>query len=374
MGGTPGPAECFVGLVPSLSMITLFTPSFADESDTNAQNLTVKEVVARLDADRFHVTMLSEGTVDPRIAERPNTRILRWQRHGNTIRTLAHLLRNVPDIYFFPREGPLDAGFLQLRRVLGLRTAVATYVVTGGQLESGSPRSTLARNIREAQAVAGNSRYLSRLLEERLGVAAETIYDGVDRRYFFPVEGSPAPRSDSRSVLFAGSLRPYKRPRIVVEQASLWPDVEFRIAGRGEEEPACRALSRELGCKNVTFLGHLTPQQLGEEMRSASVFFFPSVLEGHPQVLAQAAGCGLPAVAMNHYHPEYVVDGKTGFLAGSDAELSEGLARLLRDPELRSSMAYAAASQSKNFEWENATSAWAGVFERLMCSRKNHSQ
>ncbi|MGA2348551.1 MAG: hypothetical protein ABSF93_21240, partial [Candidatus Sulfotelmatobacter sp.] len=85
-------------------MITIFTPSFADEADTNAQNLSVKEIVARLDPDRAAVTMLHEGAVDPRIASRPNTTLLRWQQHGNTLRTVWQILRRVPDVYFFPRE------------------------------------------------------------------------------------------------------------------------------------------------------------------------------------------------------------------------------------------------------------------------------
>jgi hypothetical protein len=34
-------------------MIKVFTPSFADQSNTNAQNLEVKEGVARMDPSRF---------------------------------------------------------------------------------------------------------------------------------------------------------------------------------------------------------------------------------------------------------------------------------------------------------------------------------
>ena len=94
-------------------MITVFTPSFADESNTNAQNLTVKEVVARMDPSRFQVVMLASGAPDPSIAARPNTRILPWEKRANTARILWHLLTHIPDVYFFPREGPLDAAFFR---------------------------------------------------------------------------------------------------------------------------------------------------------------------------------------------------------------------------------------------------------------------
>ncbi|HEY1677615.1 MAG TPA: hypothetical protein VGG04_07920, partial [Candidatus Sulfotelmatobacter sp.] len=88
-------------------MIKLFTPSFADEADTNAQNLSVKEIVTRIDPDRISVTMFHEGDmIDPRISSRRNTTLLRWRKHGNTWRTALRLMRNTPDVYFFPREGP----------------------------------------------------------------------------------------------------------------------------------------------------------------------------------------------------------------------------------------------------------------------------
>ena len=113
-------------------VIKIFTPSFADETGTNAQNLTVKEVVARLDPERFRVTMLYERAPDPRIAARPNTILWQWRKRGNTLRTLLRMLTDVPDVYFFPREGPLDEKFFALRRRLGWHTRVVTYIVSGG--------------------------------------------------------------------------------------------------------------------------------------------------------------------------------------------------------------------------------------------------
>ncbi|HMB83663.1 MAG TPA: hypothetical protein VKI40_06370, partial [Terriglobales bacterium] len=59
-------------------MITIFTPSFADEANTNAQNLTAKEIVSRLPPDRFRVLLLGDGAPDPRILARENTEILPW--------------------------------------------------------------------------------------------------------------------------------------------------------------------------------------------------------------------------------------------------------------------------------------------------------
>ena len=347
--------------------MTIFTPSFADEGDTNAQNLTVKEVVARLSPEEFRVVMFYEEPSDPRIVARPNTELIRWHGRGNTLRTLLRWLREVPDVYFFPREGPLDAAFIDVRRRFRMKTALVTYIVSGGLYNPEAPRPTMVRNVLEADSVFANCEYLSKLVQQRMGVEAGVRYDGIDRRFYYPA-GKPA--SDRLTVLFAGSLRSYKRADLVVRQAARWPNVQFRILGRGEEEQKCRDLVRELGCSNVTFMGHLTSEQVGEEMRKADIFFFPSILEGHPQVLAQAAACGLPAIAMSVYRPEFVIHEKTGYLVSTDEELGEKLELLIHEPELRRSMSEAAALHSRKFDWDRITLQWQEAFVEAVGKRR----
>ena len=351
-------------------MITIFTPSFADEADTNAQNLSVKEIVARLDPARAAVTMLHEGAVDPRIAARANTTLLRWRKHGNTPRTMIRMLGNIPDVYFYPREGPLDAAFLALRHHLRLKTAVVAYVVSGG-LYAQPYAAARAKNIGEADAVYANNDYLTELVSQKFNIDVATFHDGIDRRYFFPPEPRRAPR-DSVTVLYAGSMRPYKRVPVVVKQAARWPQVQFRIAGTGEELQVCRQLAAELNCGNVEFVGHLPLSILGEAMRQADIFLFLSIIEGHPQVLGQAAACGLPAVAMKIYRPDYVVDGVTGFLVENDDELGEKLDLLIRNPELRREMGEAATDHAKRFDWGLIARQWQDAFEQVIARRRKH--
>ena len=350
-------------------MMTMFTPSFADEQDTNAQNLTVKEIVSRLSPKKFRVVMLHEGAPDPRIAGRPGTRLLQWRSRGNTVRILGHLLRDVPDVYFFPREGPLDAAFFAVRKRLHLKTAVVTYVVSGGLYNPEPVRQTLARNVREGDLIYGNTNYVGELVRERLARDARVRYDGVDRRFYFPPRQARAP-DRAVTVLCAGSFRPYKRMPLVIQQAARWPEAQFRIAGHGEDEQTCRDLAVQLRCRNVTFLGHVSSQQLGEEMRQSDIFFFPSILEGHPQVLLQAAASGLAVVAMNIYRPEFVVPGKSGFLAAGDEELASRLELLIRDAELRQSMGEAAIAHARQFDWDAITLQWEQAFEEAVARRR----
>jgi len=348
-------------------MITVFTPSFANEDNTNAQNLTVKEVVARMDPARFRVVMLGSTTPDGRIAARPNTQILRWRKRGNAARIFWHLLTHVPDIYFFPREGPLDDAFMRARRRLSLKTALVTYVVSGGLEKDNRP--LLFRAIRECDVAAGNSRYMTGMAEKLGGKQVQTVYDGIDRRYYY-ADSSALREEANRRVLFAGSFRRYKRADLAVREAARFPEWEFRFAGAGEEENRCRQLADESGCRNIRFLGHLNPAQLGEEMRAAQLLFHPSEIEGHPQVLGQAAACGLPCVARRSYNPDYVIDGVTGLLAGSDEELSVALARLIADANLRRQMSAAAIEHAGKFEWDGVAAQWSEIFEKAVAQRK----
>ena len=223
----------------------------------------------------------------------------------------------------------------------------------------------IARSIWEGDVVFGNSRYVSETIRHvSVGCTPATIYDGVDRRYYFP---SVVKRENKiPTVLYAGSFRLYKRAQLVIHEAARLPHVNFRLAGKGEAEKHCRELAQQLRCSNITFLGHLSSASLGEEMRGADIFFFPSVAEGNPQVLLQASACGLPCIAMDQYRSDYVLNGKTGFLVRSDAELSASLDRLLIDANLRRSFSAAAVEHALQFNWDEIVGQWAAAFRHAM--------
>jgi glycosyltransferase involved in cell wall biosynthesis len=341
-------------------MIHIFTPSFADADNTNAQNLTVKEVVARLPENLFRVTMLCWREPDPRIAARKNTRLLFQKSHANALIWSAAVLTAQPDIYYFPRTGPLDAAVFAMRKAGLLHSKIVSYIVMvmAPETEGG----LIGRSVTEGDVVTANSSFVAHTVKERFGIQPRVVYDGVDRRSFFPRSAPPSGNGERATVLYAGSFQERKRVDLVIRQAARFPQVAFRLAGKGPTEAACRALAEQFACRNVTFLGHLQSAELGEEMRHADVFLFPSILEGHPQVLVQAAASGLPAIAMNEYRPEYVVNGETGFIVESDAELEQKLDVLLGNVALRQSMSAAAAKHALKFDWQFITDHWGEVF------------
>jgi glycosyltransferase involved in cell wall biosynthesis len=351
---------------PLRDLITIFTPSFADEDNTNAQNLTVKEIVSRLPEDRFRVVMICGGTPDPRIGMRKNTKLLPYYKHGNTFHLLRHCLLPVPDIYFFPRTGPLDRVFFDVKKYASIRSVLITYIVMAMNPKTGG--GMIGRSIRESERIFANSKYVAESVRQMFGAEAPVVYDGVDRRFYFASadNGIVQDQNESPTVLYAGSLQARKRVELVVEQAVRLPNVQFRVAGKGETETRCREMAERHGCRNVTFLGHINSSCLGQEMRLAHVFLFPSVLEGNPQVLLQAAACGLPSVAMSNYRSDYVVHGRTGFLVDSDIELSHALDRLIAEPTLRRNFSAAALRYVEQFDWDRIAKQWAAIFENAV--------
>jgi glycosyltransferase involved in cell wall biosynthesis len=350
--------------------LRIFVPNSADEANTNAQSLTLKEIVARLPPDEFHVVMFTDGLADPRIASRPNTELVRWRRRGSTVYLLRRALFPVPDVYFYPRETLLEDAVLLLRQYLRLKTAVVAHMTLC--LRPIDMRGTLRRTLLDADAVVGNSHYVTETVRVYRRDAT-TIFDGIDRRFYFPLGEDLMSRDQPEhrlTVLYAGSFQGRKRPELLVRQAVRRPEVLFELVGTGELLDGCRSLARQAGCGNIVFRGPLSPLELGDAMRHADVFFFPSVLEGHPQVLGQAAACGLPSVAMNIYHPDYVVNGTTGFLVGSDAELEQRLDELLDRPHLRHSMSRAAVAHAQRFDWDQIARQWAEVLRHAVASRQ----
>jgi len=65
-----------------------------------------------------------------------------------------------------------------------------------------------------------------------------------------------------------------------------------------------------------------------------------------------------------------VINGETGFLAQSDAELSERLDLLAGVAGLRRSFAAAAVRHANQFDWEDITRRWAEVFQQAVENRQ----
>src|SRR5260370_36217265 len=96
---------------------------------------------------------------------------------------LFRCLASSPDVYFYPRQGPLDQVLFALRKKLRLRISVVTHIVMVMNDVTGN--GLVARSIVEGDAVLANSAYVAETVGQRVGVRATTIYHRIDRLFFF---------------------------------------------------------------------------------------------------------------------------------------------------------------------------------------------
>ena len=169
---------------------------------------------------------------------------------------------------------------------------------------------------------------------------------------FFAVDPAPEPGR----VLYAGSIIPLKRVLDLVDALphvhAAVPDFRLRIAGADvASDYGRRVWSRvcELGLEDrVAMVGPLSPDEMAEEYRRASVFVLPSGQETSPMVIGEAMAAGVPVVATRVGGVPYLVEeGVTGHVVevGDVRALAESVAGLLADPARAA--AYGAAGQER---------------------------
>jgi glycosyltransferase involved in cell wall biosynthesis len=126
----------------------------------------------------------------------------------------------------------------------------------------------------------------------------------------------PAPRGAKRGhILFAGRLSQEKGADLLV-RAAVNLNMVIIIAGDGPERERLQALARQVGASNVSFPGFLSPIELSRLYQTALVTVLPSRwYENGPLVILESYANATPVVgARIGAIPEFVDDGKTGFL------------------------------------------------------------
>jgi 1,2-diacylglycerol 3-alpha-glucosyltransferase len=222
----------------------------------------------------------------------------------------------------------------------------------------------LQRALVEAAAVQLSTRFAARadaviapsaVIREELrarGVRAAiaVVPTGVDLAQFCPGDRSAARRrlglgAGEPVVLYVGRLdreKSVERVLVAFERiAGTLPSARLVIVGHGTQAQRLRELAGRLvfGAR-VCFAGVQAHAALPTYYQAADVFLFASQTETQGLVLAEAAACGVPAVAVTAPGSDEVVrDGETGLLTkGDPTALAEAAIGLLLDANRRRGM------------------------------------
>ncbi|HZQ25962.1 MAG TPA: glycosyltransferase family 4 protein [Terriglobales bacterium] len=352
--------------------VKILVESLADEDLTNAQMVNAREIIRRLDPERFHVSTFAHGAADPAVSKRPNTRVVLLPARRQTPRILARFFLGDHDILFYVKASPASRWYMSGRKTWERKRRVSIGTIES-QSNWRSEPSISAENIAlieqtvlRCDRLFSNSSAVRRSLEKEYGIGSEVVPTGVDTQFFSP-DANKAPNQRLR-VLFVGALRPFKGPDLILEAAARCPGMEFVMVGDGPMREALQTRSVQL-C-NVRLLGTLNRNELRDEYRRADVFLFPSRWEGSPKVIMEAAACGLPVIARRDYEPETVIDGETGFLVGEDEELYTSVMLLAQSAALRARMGRAGRAHVAKFDWDNIARQWEQIFLESVANTK----
>jgi len=213
------------------------------------------------------------------------------------------------------------------------------------------------RLIKEADRVVTISKYnQDNLLKKRICSAPPAIiHSSIDADFFSP-ESENRTTGSKKIILSVARLVPKKGLHILIQSCAALKDggVDFqcRIIGEGPEKKKLRMQIDQLGLKkHVLLLGTLNQREVRTELKSASLFVLPCVIDNTgdrdilPNSLKEAMAMGVPVIT-SHISgiEELIIGGKNGFLVSpSDpTALAELVLRLFVDNGLRAAIAKSA--------------------------------
>jgi glycosyltransferase involved in cell wall biosynthesis len=146
------------------------------------------------------------------------------------------------------------------------------------------------------------------------------------------------------------------------------------LAGDGAENASLQSLARSLlGEAGVHFLGRADRRTAAALFTGCSFFVLPSRQEPLGIVNLEAMAAGKAVIASRTGGvPEIVADGETGLLVppGNIPELATALQKLAADPALRERLGRAGRERVKNFTWDAVATAYRGIYDAALATRR----
>lgn len=171
------------------------------------------------------------------------------------------------------------------------------------------------------------------------------------------------PRRQQMTILYVGRLVPYKVPEVVVRafaNSPLLRQHKLMIVGEGPERSRLEAIIAEQNLTDcVELTGQKSAAQVGELMREAEIFAFPSIREVGGGVVVEAMACGMACVVVNYGGPGSLVQSDCGIRVpmGDLNHLIENftteLEQLVLDPDRVEQLGLAAHQHAMtNYAWD----------------------
>lgn len=241
----------------------------------------------------------------------------------------------------------------------------------------------------KADAIKAISRFLER--EARLlgyTGAIHVIPNGVDfAKFSGPIPEAKLCELKERFNKKMGDVFLFTASRLVLSRGVeetirsllfLPPNVKLLIAGAGDDGVKLERIAHEAGVADrVTFLGHVSHEELPAYYRLADIFVRPSVIEGFGSSFVEAFAAGIPVVATPVGGiPDFLFDASqeitkpTGLFCnvGDPESIARAVRRYMEDPSLVSKVVQNARSLAgERYGWDTIAARMDKVL-RLVAS------
>ena len=169
---------------------------------------------------------------------------------------------------------------------------------------------------------------------------------------------------DGPTFLFVGLICIRKGAHLLLRYWAA-SGIRGRLVLVGNIEPAIKEICAEYLRRDDVIMVKHTPD-IGQYYRSADVFVFPTLEEGGPQVVNEAAGCGVPVIT-TPMGAARVANATTGFVLDplDEAGWIEALRTLAEDTELRQRMGAGAQRRAMSVTWAEVGRARGRVFDEI---------
>lgn len=195
---------------------------------------------------------------------------------------------------------------------------------------------------------------------------------GIDPEVF-STSGVRPPR-ERKVILYAGRFVPYKCPHIPVAAFARNPELRKHrlvMVGDGPERARIEAIIEEHSLQDcVELLGWKTQAEVGELMRTADVFAFPSIRELGAGAVVEAMACGLAMAVVDYGAPAGLVTDECGVKIplGTKEQLIESYATELEslvgdEDRLRAAGLAAHGRALRVFSWDAKALRTLEVYE-----------
>ena len=225
---------------------------------------------------------------------------------------------------------------------------------------------------RSAAILAGFQHTIDDLPQSTLPRVIDFPEVGIDPEVFSS-SGTRPPR-ERKIILYAGRFVPYKCPDLPVAAFARNPELRKHrlvMVGDGPERERIESIIREHSLEDcVELLGWKTQAEVGELMRTADVFAFPSIRELGAGAVVEAMACGLAMAVVDYGAPAGLVTEECGIKIplGTKDELTERYAteleQLVGDEERLRSAGVASHERALSvFSWDAKAVRTLEVYE-----------